>query len=66
MYAEAEEVLRQNTELFPSSANVYDSYGEVLLKTGRRDEAIRMYQRALQLNPGSRNAKMILDSLSHN
>jgi hypothetical protein len=63
-YRDAEEVLRQNTVLFPSSANVWDSYGEVLLKNGRKAEALRMYERALDLNPGSKNARLMVDSLS--
>jgi tetratricopeptide (TPR) repeat protein len=63
MYPEALEVFRLNIQLYPASSNVYDSYGEALLKTGRKDEAIRMYERALELNPHSQNAKKVLEQL---
>ncbi|NCT75079.1 MAG: serine hydrolase [Chitinophagaceae bacterium] len=45
------EVFKINTLLFPSSYNVYDSYGEALFKNGYRQEAISMYRKALELNP---------------
>lgn len=45
------EVFKINTLLFPLSYNVYDSYGEALMKSGYREEAIAMYRKALELNP---------------
>ena len=45
------EVLKINTLLFPFSYNVYDSYGEGLIKNGFKQEAISMYRKALQINP---------------
>jgi uncharacterized protein DUF3471/beta-lactamase family protein/tetratricopeptide repeat protein len=41
---------------FPNSSNVYDSYGEALMKNGEKDEAILNYQKSLELNPGNTNA----------
>lgn len=52
-YAEAIETLKLNTELFPSSWNVYDSYGE----------AIRMYRKSVELNPGNTGGKKALQEL---
>ncbi len=52
-YPQALEVFKLNTELFPGSWNVYDSYGEALEKTGQKEEAIRMYKKSLQLNPNN-------------
>lgn len=57
---EALEVFRTNTELFPRSWNVFDSYGEALRKAGRVDEAITMYERSLQLNTGNAGARKAL------
>jgi CubicO group peptidase (beta-lactamase class C family) len=53
---EACSVFRLNTLLFPNSANVYDSYGEILESLGYRKEAILNYKKSLKLNPGNTNA----------
>jgi tetratricopeptide (TPR) repeat protein len=58
--AEALEVFRTNTELFPRSWNAYDSYGEALRKAGRVGEAIRIYERSLELNPGNEGGRKAL------
>ena len=57
------EVFRLNTLLFPESANVYDSYGEALLKIGRKEEAIKMYQKSIDLNPDNENGKKVLKGI---
>jgi len=54
------EVFKINTMLFPSSYNVYDSYGEGLFKNGHRQEAIMMYRKALELNPENPESKEAL------
>ncbi len=53
---EALQVFRFNTIVFPDSANVYDSYGELLEKLGNRKEAMINYKKSLQLNPDNTNA----------
>lgn len=50
-------VLRMNVELFPRSANVYDSLGEALAAAGERAEAIRNYQQVLSIDPTNGNAR---------
>lgn len=40
-----------NTRVYPTSANVWDSYGEALETSGRREEAIASYRKALALEP---------------
>ena len=57
------EIFKLNVSLFPDHSNVYDSYGEALLMNGEREEAIRNYQKALELNPESESAKDMLDKL---
>lgn len=42
-------VFRRNVELYPKSANVYDSLGEALEKAGDTDGARTSYQRALAI-----------------
>jgi predicted alpha/beta superfamily hydrolase len=43
------EVFRYNTELYPRSANVYDSLGEALENAGQLEEAHTNYARAVRL-----------------
>ena len=63
-YQEALATFKLNTELFPTSSNAYDSYGEALLKVGRKDEAIKMYRKSVELNPKNENGKKILEQLN--
>lgn len=62
--AAARAVLAWNAELFPGSANVYDSLGEVVLQLGDRAEARRLYERSLELNPKNENARKVLAELA--
>lgn len=59
----AEAVFKINVMEFPQSSNVYDSYGEALLKNGHKEEAIYNYKKSLDLNPGNANAIDILAGL---
>ncbi len=53
-------IFRMNTELYPASANVWDSYGECLLNMNRKAEARNAYSRSLELDPDNGNARRIL------
>jgi tetratricopeptide (TPR) repeat protein len=48
--AEAETAFRKYIELIPEDPNPYDSYAELLMKTGRFDESIAQYRKALALD----------------
>ncbi|MFC4163444.1 serine hydrolase [Epilithonimonas zeae] len=61
---EALEIFKLNVYLFPKSWNVYDSYGEILLKMGDKSKAIEMYRRSIELNPENENGKKILEGIS--
>lgn len=61
---EALEIFKLNVYLFPNSWNVYDSYGEILLKMGDNNKAIEMYRKSIELNPENENGKKILDKIS--
>jgi len=50
---EALEVFRLNTEAFPESFNVWDSYAEAFMMSGDKENAIRYYKKSLEINPGS-------------
>jgi len=60
---EALEIFKLNVHLFPNSSNAYDSYAEVLLKTGNREEAIKMYKKSIELNPDNKNGKKVLEQI---
>ena len=47
-YDGAVAVFRYNVELYPESANVYDSLGEALENAGRMDEALVSYSKAVE------------------
>jgi len=52
----AQLILELNTELFPNSANTWDSLAEVVLYTGDRDRSLELYRKALKVDPGFMNA----------
>ena len=57
------EIFKLNVSLYPNSWNVYDSYGEALLKNGKKDEAIAMYRKSVELNPDNTNGKQNLERM---
>ena len=58
------EVFKLNIVLFPDNWNAYDSYGEALLNAKNNAEAIKMYNKSIELNPNNKNAKIVLDTLN--
>lgn len=50
-YEEAEKAFQINIKLIPDKANPYDSYAEFLLKTGKYDESIEQYKKAVEIDP---------------
>lgn len=56
-------IFKLNMELFPNSGNTYDSYGDILRKLDRKEEAIKAYKKSLELNPGNEHARSILKKL---
>lgn len=56
----AARVFEANMERFPESFNVYDSYAEAMLYSGKRKQAIKYYERSLELNPNNQNGKDML------
>jgi len=54
------QVFNSSTLIFPNSWNTFDSYGEALHQCGKKEEAIKMYQKSVELNPENENAKQML------
>jgi CubicO group peptidase (beta-lactamase class C family) len=57
---EAVAIFKLNTQAFPKSFNVYDSYGEALMALGNKTEALENYKKSVRLNPGSEGGIKIL------
>lgn len=56
-------VFEMNVEMYPESANAYDSLAEAYLAGGDVDSAKDKYKRSLELNPENDNAREVLEKL---
>lgn len=65
-YKEAKEIFKINMMLYPESSNVYDSYAEVLRKSGDTLEAIIYYKKSVELDSGNKNAKNFIEKYDKN
>jgi tetratricopeptide (TPR) repeat protein len=59
----AERILALNTELFPDSANTWDSLAEITLHKGDRDRAVELYRKALEVDPEWSNATAQIEKI---
>jgi tetratricopeptide (TPR) repeat protein len=64
--ADAVEIFKLNAEAYPASANVHDSLGDALAAAGRRDDAIKSYERALSIDPNYSSSLASLQKLKGN
>ena len=60
---QAVEVFALNTRVFPDAFNTWDSLGEAHMTLGNDEEAIRYYQRSLELNPDNTNAEEMISRI---
>jgi len=60
---EAVEVFELIAEIFPGSANAFDSLGEAYAVLGQTERAIASYRRSLALDPNNANAERMLRQL---
>jgi serine-type D-Ala-D-Ala carboxypeptidase/endopeptidase len=56
-------IFELNTQQYPKSSNAFDSLGEAFSKAGRREDAVKAYSRAIELDPGNVNARSMLEKL---
>ena len=59
----ATELFKLNVEAYPQSFNVYDSLAEAYMNAGNNDQAIRFYEKSLELNPANSNAVQMLKKI---
>jgi glyoxylase-like metal-dependent hydrolase (beta-lactamase superfamily II) len=60
---EALEAMTLLADLFPDSDTAFDSLGEVYLKKGMKELAVKNFKKSLELNPKNRNAQAKLKML---
>lgn len=61
---DALKIFKMNIEFYPEAWNTYDSYGECLIKLGRKEEAIKSYKKYLELNPKNESAIKALKKIT--
>jgi len=61
---DAIEIFKLNVEMYPQSANAYDSLGEGYMVHGDKDLAIANYKKSLELDPKNANATSKLAELT--
>jgi CubicO group peptidase (beta-lactamase class C family) len=62
---EAIEVFEFSTEMFPQGPVLWSTLGEAYIKYSQKDLAIQCYEKVLELNPKSKNARRMLDKLKN-
>jgi len=63
-YNKALNVFKINIELYPESANVYDSYADALKRSGDTIQAIEYYKKSLAIDSGNKGAKKFIEKYS--
>ena len=59
----AKGIFKVNMQLYPESANVYDSYAEACMLNKEFEPAIKNYQKSLELNPQNQHAQNMIDKM---
>ncbi len=62
---EALEVFKLLVEVFPNSANTYDSLGEAYLALGEQEKSLENYRKSLAMNPENFNAEDFIQRILH-
>ena len=62
-FKSAIEIFKINTEKFPKSDNTWDSLGEAFYNDGNFTEALRSYEKSLELNPKSESGKEMIKKI---
>ena len=62
--SEAIEIFKLNVEMYPQSANAYDSLGEAYMTRGDKELSIAAYKKSLELDPKNTNATTKIASLT--
>jgi len=61
--ADAIKAFERNVQEYPQGWNCYDSLGEAYMTAGKKDLAIKNYEKSLELNPENKNGAEMLKKL---
>jgi CubicO group peptidase (beta-lactamase class C family) len=64
--ADALEIFKLNVNLYPASANAFDSLGEIFAELGETELSIKNYEQSLKLDPQNKNAAQQIRKLKSN
>lgn len=59
------EVFKENVKLFPANANTWDSLGEAYFINSDKENALKSYQKALELDPNLSSSKEMVQKLKN-
>ena len=62
-FQDAISIFKLNVKIHTNYANGHDSLGEIYMKVGENEMAIKYYKKSLELDPGNNNARKILKQL---
>jgi len=54
-YANAEKLYKKGLKLFPKSGVLYSEYGDMLAQQNRQDDAIKLWEKGIQVDPNNSN-----------
>lgn len=60
---DAIKVFERNVQEYPNASNPYDSLGEAYMAAGKKELAIKNYEKSLELNPENKNGAEMLKKL---
>ncbi len=63
LYDMAIAIFTLNTRLFPNVANTFDSLAEAYMVSGDKENAIKFYKKALEVDPNFENSQKMLKKL---
>ncbi len=58
-------VFEENIQMYPDDANAWDSLAEAYFINGDKENALRLYRKALELNPSSKSANAMIQKLTN-
>ena len=54
-YADAEKLYKKGIKQFPNSGVIYSEYGDMLAQENRQDDAIKLWEKGIQVDPNNNN-----------
>ena len=62
-YLTAIEIFKVNTQTYPTNGDIWDSLAEGYYRAGDLEEAVKDYEKSIQLNPNNESGKQMLNKI---